>query len=229
MFSADMTSKKTKTTARTGRTRAVSPGRPPNSEVAARWRHIFAVASREFIDHGYSAASVARIATEAGVSKKTIYARFPTKDALLVAVVSDLVARLHEAVIDAMNTSEGEPRHMLTSFGTQIARNWADSEEIGIYRLIISEANRFPQLASLYRDSMGRFRSTLADYLRAQHDAGVLTVPDADIAARHFGMLAYGPVREDALLGDTVTNDEIATVVSRAVDIFLSGYLTRAN
>lgn len=228
-FGPDMTPKNPSAPTRVRRSRSVSPGRPPKSEVEARWRHIFAVASREFIEHGYSAASVARIATDAAVSKKTIYARFPSKDALLVEVVSDMVSRLHEVVTDAMSISEGDPEHMLTSFGIEVARNWAHSEEVGIYRLIVSEANRFPQLAALYRDSMSRFGTTLADYLRQQDAAGILTVADADAAARQFGMLVYGPIREDVLLGDTITDDDIADVVRRGVDVFLGGYQRRAR
>jgi AcrR family transcriptional regulator len=187
-------------------------------------RHILGVASAEFTNHGYAAASVARIAAEAGVSKKTIYARYPTKDALLVAVVTDLVSRLHERVIAAMSTAQGDPHRVLTNFGTQVARSWTEPEEVGLYRLIISEATRFPQMASIYRDAMRRFRATLADYLSQQNDLGTLTIPDADAASHQFGMLVYGEIREDALLGDTVTEDDIAAVVKRSVHVFLTGY-----
>jgi AcrR family transcriptional regulator len=154
------------------------------------------------------------------VSKKTIYARYPSKDALLIGVVTDLVSRLHERVVTAMGMSEGDPRHMLTSFGTQVARTWSHPEEIGLYRLIVSEATRFPQLASIYRDGMRRFRTTLADYLSQQSELGTLTIPDPDAASHQFGMLVYGEIREDALLGDTITDDDIASVVERSVHVF---------
>ena len=226
MFGSDMTTREPAAKSAPRQRRATSPGRPPNSEVPARLRHILAVASAEFTNHGYATASVARIAAEAGVSKKTIYARYPTKDALLIAVVTDLVSRLHERVIAAMSTAQGDPHHVLTSFGTQVARSWTEPEEIGLYRLIISEATRFPQMASIYRDAMRRFRATLADYLSEQSDLGTLTIPDPDAASHQFGMLVYGEIREDALLGDTVTEEDIAAVVKRAVRVFLTGYAT---
>ena len=53
------------------------------------------VASKEFVAHGYARASVARIARDAGVSKKTIYLRYPSKDELLIAVVTNLTSRAH--------------------------------------------------------------------------------------------------------------------------------------
>jgi AcrR family transcriptional regulator len=47
-------------------------------------RHLISVAGDEFVAQGFSEASVSRIAKNAGVSKKTIYARFPNKEALLI-------------------------------------------------------------------------------------------------------------------------------------------------
>ncbi|WP_162272681.1 TetR/AcrR family transcriptional regulator [Nocardia lijiangensis] len=204
--------------------RAVSPGRPPASTLAARWRHIIAVAAEEFVTHGYAEANIARIAREAGVSKKTIYARYPSKDELLIAAAGDLAARSHEAITAAMATSGGDPERALTAFGTQIARGWTSPAEVGLYRLIVAEAIRFPQLAAVYRDVMERFGATLASYLREQCALGNLSIPDPEAAARQFGMLAYGGVREKVLLGETVTDEEIGAVVQRAVQVFLVGY-----
>lgn len=54
----------------------------------------------------------------------------------------------------------------------------------------MSEAVRFPQLATVYRNVMDRFRTTLADYLQQQCDAGTLRIDDVDAASHQFGMLA---------------------------------------
>lgn len=220
-----MTPKKLASSARP-QARAVSPGRPPKSEVAARLRHILGVASAEFVEHGYADANVSRIARDAGVSKKTIYARYPSKDDLLVAVVNDLAARSYERVIAAMTASAGDPEHVLTSFGSQAAHNWVSPEAVGVYRLIVSEAARFPELASIYRNTMDRFRTTLADYLEEQCTAKTLDIPDADAASHQFGMLVYGEIREKGLLGERVTDDDVTAVVERAVRVFLTGYTT---
>ena len=210
------------------RARAVSPGRPPNSEVAERERHLLSVASAEFVRHGFGEANVARIACDAGVSKKTIYARYPSKSDLLVAVVSDLATRYYDRVKAAMSATAGDPEHFLTSFGSQAARNWATPEAVGVYRLVVAGAVRFPELAVIYRNTMDRFRTTLADYLRVQSEAGTLDIADADAASHQFGMLVYGEIREKALLGEAVTDDDIDAVVRRAVRVFLTGYATRA-
>ena len=106
--------------------------------------------------HGYAEANVARIARDAGDSKKTIYARYPGKADLLVAVVSDLATRYYERVMAAMSASAGDPEHVLTSFGSQAARNWPTPEAVGIYRLVVSEVARFPELASISRNTLDR-------------------------------------------------------------------------
>ena len=42
----------------------------------------------------------------------------------------------------------------------------------------------------------------------------MLTIPDVDAASHQFGMLAYGEIREKGLLGEPVTDDDIAAVVA---------------
>ena len=76
-----------------------------------------------------------------------------------MAVAGDLATRLYERVMTAMTASDGDPEHVLTGFATQVAKNWASPEAIGVYRLIVSEAARFPQMASIYRETMDRFRT----------------------------------------------------------------------
>ncbi|MGW6426711.1 TetR/AcrR family transcriptional regulator [Nocardia sp. NPDC055053] len=213
-------------TSQRARPRTVSPGRPPSSELAARWRNILATATAEFVEHGYAHASVARIAQTAGVSKKTIYARCPSKQDLLIAVVDELVARSHAATTTAMAEAGDDPEQVLTRFGSEAAHNWVAPEHLGFYRLIIAEVPRFPQLAGVYRQVMERFGTTLADYLRQECARGTLSIPDPDAASRQFGMLVYSELRERALLGESVTEQHIAEVVQRAVRMFLVGYGT---
>jgi AcrR family transcriptional regulator len=192
--------------------------------VAQRWSHVLAVAAAEFLEHGYANANVARIARTAGVSKKTIYARCASKEELLIAVTEDLGARAHDATTTAMAAAGSDPERVLTSFGLQAAQDWIEPRDVGFYRLVVAETPRFPQLATAYRRVMGRFGATLADYLREQTARGALAVPDPDAAARQFGMLAYGEVRERALLGEDVSKQTVDAVVARAVRVFLRGY-----
>jgi TetR/AcrR family transcriptional repressor of mexJK operon len=68
------------------------PGHPTAARVAAINRTILVVAREELVNSGYEAARMEVIAAAAGVSKGTLYGRYPTKEALLRAVIADRVA-----------------------------------------------------------------------------------------------------------------------------------------
>jgi TetR/AcrR family transcriptional repressor of mexJK operon len=68
------------------------PGRPTAARVEAINRAVLVAARGEFRRSGYEAARMESIAAAAGVSKATLYDRYPTKEALLRAVIADRVA-----------------------------------------------------------------------------------------------------------------------------------------
>ena len=57
-------------------------GRPPRGSEGDATLRILAAAKPIFLSKGYEAASIDAIAGSAGISKKTIYARFATKEDL---------------------------------------------------------------------------------------------------------------------------------------------------
>ena len=54
-------------------------GRPTLEDIPRRNEHLLEVATDNFIRLGFNAATLDRIAAEAGVAKRTIYARYPDK------------------------------------------------------------------------------------------------------------------------------------------------------
>lgn len=64
------------------------PGRPTAARVEAISRAILAAATREFFRSGFEDARMDTIAEAAGVSKSTLYERYPTKQELLRAVIA---------------------------------------------------------------------------------------------------------------------------------------------
>jgi AcrR family transcriptional regulator len=69
---------------------------------ASRQRAILAAASKEFAEHGFEAASLNRIISEAGLSKGAMYYYFDDKEDLFVTTVSDAVTRL---IVEAGNVA----------------------------------------------------------------------------------------------------------------------------
>src|SRR4051812_10235420 len=66
-------------------------------EPAETKAQILAVARRLFVEQGYEATSMSRIAADARIAPNTIYWHFADKDALLTSVLDELVA---EAVLE---------------------------------------------------------------------------------------------------------------------------------
>jgi AcrR family transcriptional regulator len=71
---------------------ALSASKPPPRPVgdAAVTTRIVRQARAHFFSHGYSQCTMDELAAELGMSKKTLYVHFPSKEALMRAVIADL-------------------------------------------------------------------------------------------------------------------------------------------
>ncbi|WP_342724850.1 TetR/AcrR family transcriptional regulator [Bradyrhizobium sp. B097] len=125
----------------------VRAGRPPKElagEVDAR---ILDAARKVFLERGFEGASIDEIAEAARSGKRTIYARFRDKRALFTEVVTrDILSRIAEFKADAPLGATVEER--LTSVASTLLHWGLDADRIGLMRLAIAEAHRFPDLAA---------------------------------------------------------------------------------
>src|SRR5215475_6885402 len=134
------------------------PGRPPKDLAGDVKTRILDAAQRIFLKRGYQSASLDEIAEAAPASKPTIYAHFEGKEALFEAVVS--------RVLDGLTNFDGfEPKgrtvqDKLASLGIEVVERFLD-ETIGVTRVTIAEADRFPAL-SRHVHEHGRDRAAAA-------------------------------------------------------------------
>lgn len=88
-------------------TTAVRDSQRPLRRDAARHRtQVLEAAAQVFAAHGLDA-SVEEIARVAGVGVGTVYRRFPTKDALIAALVQDVVDTMSQLALDAARQPDG--------------------------------------------------------------------------------------------------------------------------
>src|SRR5262245_48541809 len=73
------------------------PLREGSAEAAAR-RRIVAAARKHFFAHGFRGVTMDELSRELGMSKKTLYAHFPSKTALVEAVLLDKLSGLEGEV-----------------------------------------------------------------------------------------------------------------------------------
>jgi AcrR family transcriptional regulator len=122
-------------------------GRPPKELEGEVDERILTAARKIFLERGFEGTSVDEIALAARAGKPTIYARFGDKGALFTAVVKrDVLSRLAEFKAEAPSGATIEER--LTSAAITLLHWGFDSDRIGLMRVAIAEARRFPDLAS---------------------------------------------------------------------------------
>jgi AcrR family transcriptional regulator len=125
----------------------VRSGRPRRELAGEVDERILDAARHVFLERGLSGASIDEIASLARAGKPTIYARFPSKEALFTAVVmrnvSAVVSRFEGHAPTGRTIEERLTRFGVTLLGWALAGDTVDLMRVGI-----SEARRFPDLAN---------------------------------------------------------------------------------
>jgi AcrR family transcriptional regulator len=122
---------------------------------------ILDAATAVFARQGYDRASMAAIATRAGVTKPTLYARFGSKEQLFQAAVQREYevrkARLFAAYSAAPKEAFRDRLHRWTATYFQLVRDRPEAV------LLIAEGERHPQAASLIRQANAEIVEKIAD------------------------------------------------------------------
>jgi len=143
-----------------GKRRAARTGRPPRELAGEVETRILDAARRVFLERGLAGASMDQIAGRACAGKPTIYARFPSKEALFTAVVMQSVAA-NIARYEALTPTGATIEDRLESVAVAVLQWILVSDAIRLMRVAIAEAPRFPDLASSVY-GMARDRATQA-------------------------------------------------------------------
>ena len=121
-------------------------GRPPKELAGEVDTRILDAARKIFVERGFEGVSIDEIAEAARAGKPTIYARFGDKRALFTAVVTrDVLSRITR--FGEMPTGAAIEER-LARLATATIHWTLDPERLGLMRLAVAEACRFPDLAS---------------------------------------------------------------------------------
>jgi AcrR family transcriptional regulator len=205
-------------------------GRPRRGTEEARITALMNAATRVFLRDGYGSASVDKVASEAGVSTRTIYERYRNKADLLVAVIGRLVDRL-ATVLATAELDRLDPRAALRWIGETIYERARDPDSAALFRLVATEANRFPDLAARMRESDERcVDREVAAYLRLQIRRGTLRLSDPDRAAKLFLQMVFSVLHERWLFGgdQELEQRDMHDHLQLVIDLFLLGAVPRS-
>ena len=126
----------------------------------------------------------------------------------------------------------GDPGGMFAQmygFAWAYARTVMRPDMLALARLIIGEAQRFPQIGLAYQQSgPDQLLAGLMDWLTHLRSAGKLAFDDAELAAQDLWGLVLSAPRTRALYEAdwTPTDADLARYIHNGLRVFLSGYAT---
>ena len=193
----------------------------PKRERTEKMQAILEGALQVFMEQGYTAASMNRIAEAARVSKSTLYSNFQDKKGLFLALIQDLTYSSRQEVFTLLSQSDlqAPPEEVLR----QIARLMLDSFQknqtlLRLMRLVIGESERFPDVAKAFVVEIQKpMLEQLALYLASQTQ---LKLSDPMVTARVFaGSLVHYLIIQNLLYGEEVLPLERDRMIDGLVDL----------
>jgi AcrR family transcriptional regulator len=186
---------------------------------------IFDAARHEFAASGYAATNMESVARRAGVSTKTLYRLIPNKAALFEAMITDRIDTFASVVrLRACDGSDIEKalREALIVCGELIL----DNDVISLQRVILGDSEKFPEIAeTFYHKAIRRTERTLANWLQAQSERGLIKIDDAETSAGMLlGMLVFQPQRA-VMFGHAPVpaREELERRAQAVAELFLRG------
>jgi TetR/AcrR family transcriptional regulator, mexJK operon transcriptional repressor len=176
------------------------------------------LAAREiFLEQGYDA-NVAAIICRAEVARQTFYNHFKNKESLFAEVIRDIFLD----ILAPLNGHPDDLRQSLVNFAEIYRQRALNPEGIAAYRILISQAQRFPKLVQeLYALGTGQMVERLADFLRKAMEQGHIRHADAVFAAGLLMAMLVGQERSQLLFGVQRSPEDESLKVATVVDGFL--------
>jgi AcrR family transcriptional regulator len=155
------------------------------------------VATRQFAQHGYKAATTAGIADAAGITEPVLYRHFENKKDLFIAVLrrctAMLVSRWRAAADDAPTACD-KIRHMASAVYSELPE-LSDAQRV-VHGAIAT--NRDPDVRVVLEEHLSQFISMVREMIQLGQDGGEFR-NDFDVEAMAWSMInmytGYGFVR----------------------------------
>ncbi|MDI1252566.1 TetR/AcrR family transcriptional regulator [Thermomonas sp.] len=203
-----------------------APGRPKDPEKRAA---ILDAAKRLFIVHGYERVSMDQIASEAGVSKLTVYSHYGDKDSLFGEAVR---AHCEQGMPTSLFDEDAQKplQQRLEVIGRAFFTMVMAPDAVAGHRILCSPQVTASALPTVFWEAgPQRVQQAFASLLERRIKAGELEIEDTQRASAYFFTLLKGEPHAQAVFGyccsgRTDSADEHVTAV---VGMFLRAYAVR--
>ena len=185
---------------------------------------ILDAAHKVFLEVGFGTTSMDAIAVAAKVSKQTVYNHFGSKEELFAAMIRNVCDRMLTVFEEAAKS--GKPEDTLRAIARQIVKKVLEPDRLALYRLLIAESQRFPELGHIFYESGPQVtRKYLADYFTEQNARGTMHVANPAITAdQFFGLLSGCYPKAQLSIGPVPSPEYIEAYVENAVSMFMNAY-----
>jgi AcrR family transcriptional regulator len=174
-------------------------------------------AIRTFAEHGFRATDVQVIADRADVGKGTVYRYFHSKEELFWATTYEVIRRMWQCVLDAMEGADGvhaKLRAAAVAYATFFETNPQYLE------LTVQERAEFRGTGpESHRELHEQLIGKIGEILQQGIDSGDLRPVDTRHTTIAMGCLLYGTT----VLGSHLNAGPITPMAEYAIDIFLQG------
>ena len=199
---------------------SAGPGRPKD---LAKRAAILEAAGRMFTRLGFEGASMDQIASEAGVSKLTVYSHFGDKETLFgeaVRLVCDSLMPGDLFVADPSAPLRSQLEGIARAFFAMIVSD----EALATHRMMMSPGGDERLRQVFWEAGPERVQQAFTAFLEAR--AGELDIPDLPRAARQFFALLKGDLQTRLACGlcERPSAAAVDEHIAATVDMFLRAY-----
>lgn len=198
-----------------------------NGKRRSKREDILSSAIRVFTKKGFATTSMDEIAEDSGVSKRTIYDYFQSKENLFQEIVADFVAerdRKKEIQYSPTETLELQ----LRAFAMAELHFVDDPIRRGLSRLLTSTFLMDSEFGKTIHGQYAPHRNFIS-WLEAAREDGRLDFDSSALTARVFYGLVEGCITWAALLTAGASLATVEPVLSEIIQVFLSRYQTTSD
>jgi len=207
-----------------------TPSSDTPSRSARKRRAILDAAMAEFAKRGFAGTNMDQLASNAEVSKRTVYNHFPSKDVLFDAILDELYARCLVPAVVPYDPQRPLREQLIQLLALKLKR-LSDPSFLSISRVAIVEVITSPDRARTILARMKEGEDGLEHWLRAANKDGRLQLPDLEFAVNQIeGMLNGFALWPQLILGaPPLTKRKQTQVLETTADMFLNFHAQSAR
>lgn len=186
-------------------------------------KNIIDAAITEFRERGFLGAKTTNIAKRAGVSSRTLYNHFESKEDLFLAISEIMIERNTAMQMVPYDPAKALKSQLIEALKTYIAII-TEPEVMGLNRMVISELLRDIERAQTFFDEMTTHDYPIRQLISEAMTAGALKKADPEYVTKQLlGLIKTFFFWPTFLLGDTSDQNTI-NVMEDCVDMLLKHY-----